>query len=750
MRPLACLLALAAPLAAQDAWTARLTAHRARQRPEAEFCLLVRPDGDAWRGDWSLDERLALLVHAADVQVATFEKGEAEALAQRQGWGPQPRWVLLSPQGEVVASGTRAPEAQVLKEAFDRLGWVSRPARRERFLAEHPDQGDARLEAMEEAVEMAVAPLVKRFSRSEDGPAKPLTQGELEVEQRLWRKATETLAGLRKVEGWVDHPRLAEAIVRVGWGRAEEGEGELLQAPLREVRLEVERVLSRRPGQSPLWGAWGHLALFDPQSSAGALLSALSPLPGGPPLPVGAADPLRTYFWLKEDWAGAEQLSRQVLQTVWPKAQGWTRMELRQRQDSLAAWVPLGAMGLANQGRVQEALDLVEQARQVVGPAWTRLLRGTRIAVGLSLRDESRREAFRAIYRQPALPDPPVAPDPPALRAVLLGVPGWKGAWDRLRRHEAFDAFGGAELQWVDLPAKEQTALRRAREWNDAPRWVLLRGEDVVATGTGLPRAEALADAARAEGRPRLEVLRDFVAAHPDHDEARDQLQAALANRMPHPRLEVQLLAQAARTLKPFRVENLEQADGGQGWKPLPELWQGPARRALPALEARLRRWPESLELWQAWLDWAAVADTAPDPAALLASLPIWKTRARGGPGPLPSDIVLKVLLDLRDAQRWEALAGWCRAVWEGGLHAQLKAAFGAPQDAPGEGGRGQEVVRLGQVVVAAFDLALDRLGRTGELARLRAEVADLRGVAFKLEVRGRMPSPRPPKAPGS
>ena len=162
----------------------------------------------------------------------------------------------------------------------------------------------------------------------------------------------------------------------------------------------------------------------------------------------------------------------------------------------------------------------------------------------------------------------------------------------------------------------------------------MLEGERVLDSGTDLLPPLALADRIRAHRKPRMEALEAFLLAHPDHQEAQEARQALLRRRMPNPRLELKLMEEAQRTQRPFRG-----GPSGAPWAPLKALWEAPALRVLPQVEAHLRHWPESAKAWEAWLDWASVHPRRPSPVALLQSLAVWKSRFQWSPGPLPMTV---------------------------------------------------------------------------------------------------------------
>jgi hypothetical protein len=199
-----------------------------------------------------------------------------------------------------------------------------------------------------------------------------------------------------------------------------------------------------------------------------------------------------------------------------------------------------------------------------------------------------------------------------------------------------------------------------------APRWALLRGETLLASGTQCPAAEDLASLLSREAPSRLQFLDRFLEQHPAHQQAHAARLKLLMTRMPEPRLEPRLAADARATCLPSVVMmGAEYLDFGPDapWKPDEALWQWSAQQVLPQVEAQLRSWPSHAGLWRSWLAWARFHPAHPSPVALADTLPLWGDRD-AWVGPLPMEVHLAVAAELRRTRAYPQLAAWMEAAW--------------------------------------------------------------------------------------
>jgi hypothetical protein len=259
-------------------------------------------------------------------------------------------------------------------------------------------------------------------------------------------------------------------------------------------------------------------------------------------------------------------------------------------------------------------------------------------------------------------------------------------------------------------------------------RWAALRGDEVLASGKELPSALALAEQLRGLQPPRLEALGAFVNQHPDQEEARRARLSLLRGRMPHPRLEMQLLEEAKALRSAFGA--------GEDWTPTPELWAAPAKRLVPELELQLRRWPSEGATWEAWVEWSNLLQAPPNPSDLLKRLPIFRMREWMGvdAGPLPLDVASRVARKLKALGRWKDLEAWCRTFWDGGIRAELPDLL-TPGSARFRQGLGEGALqRLGPGLLQPWAEALEHAGAKAKVQMLRQDLDEVQpGLAKRL-----------------
>ncbi|HTL99289.1 MAG TPA: hypothetical protein VL181_10845 [Holophagaceae bacterium] len=749
---------LASALAGQgafqgDAAETRIASVKADQDPAVPAFGWLRPKDHHFPGAWELNPDYSRVVVARELIGADFEEGEQQAWAARLGWGPGPHWLLLSPSGEPLLSGTDPPDPAKVLDAMRGTGWRPRFELRDQFLREHPDNGDARDEALYEAARFASHRAVVEHRLSSPDPRKDpgLNPEDIdkrptppEQDQAQWGPAASALSGLMSVEGWAARQDLLVDLVALRVGGVKNST--LMREPLRRLRLGIEDALRQHPENPDLWIDWQYLWDIAPDSDPRALLQGLDAMPREPWPPLASSVALVPSFVGRRDWIGLETVASQAY------AQGMSPSVRRyQGKDFPVAlilnWGFPRLLALEKQGRGSEARGFVKELRTAAGSSWPEYA-STGLAPSLEFylgKDDPLVQSLQAAKEEKAPPDPPKPPFPPQLHLTLLGHPSWDRDWGRYAALSAFDDWEpGEELGWLPLKPEEEKALRARRGWGPGPRWALLQGDEVLASGTDLPKPSFLADRLRAEGIPYLEQLDAFIRAHPDHLEARAARMGALRSRMPNERLEATLLEDARATLEPFHPGAGAVMPMVDDWKPRKELWEPAARRALPELEARLRRWPERKESWEAWLDWAEVSADPPSPARLMESLAIWKARRAGGAGPLPDGVLEVVSKHLMTEERWKDLADWCRAFWEGGVREELaRLALPFPGDGREDRDRRERQADLyTRALLAPYRMALERLGRAGQL---KAFLQDLRDTDPSL-VRALTVSSTPPR----
>lgn len=727
------------PYQTLDPWSQVLEQVRSSQAPHVSTFWLCYPK--AMDGLWMADLDLVRLRMGGELGIWGFPPGAEEALKEQKAWGPEPRWVLVGPRGEVLSSGLRIPSKVELRTAMESTGWRSRWDLRAEFLRKNPDHGDAWADEVREQARavgrgfLQEAQIRSRLSgeKIKLPESDTLTFSEKE-DARVWGAVDRALEGLMRVEGWSEWPKLGISTWALRLGGAK-GSG-LLRARLENLRREVRKVLPNSPSSESLWMAWETAAAIAGSGEAEALLASLEPLPRQPWPPRACADTLLAVFKARDDWGSLEKVSGDALSRA--KASGVAAfLPSETKAEVLEAWVPLQVLALLKQGKRQEAMGIMREARHAAGQAWPELSNAIRSqnpveeSVPSSLPPsggdpKQQRVEWEALLQLPKLRESPPPVPPAPLRVVLLGHPVWEKDWQRLRSAPALDDWEpGQELGWEGLELKEERDLRGREGWSEDSRWVLLRGDQVLDFGTDGLTPDALADRLRAFGEPYLVQLERFLKRHPDHREARLARQQALRARMPNLRLEARLLADARTTLASF-----EPGDPTSDWKPLEALWAPAARRVVPDLEAKLGLWPEDVQLWEAWCDWSSVQPRPPSPSTLLGSLSVWKTRLRGGAGPLPDEVGVAVARRLSSQGRWEALAEWGLTFWKDGLHEAFVQAKGHPVDPENRPLGSSDLDRMQKELIHP---AREALRRTGRLEALRVWDQDFAALNVSL-----------------
>ncbi len=715
-----------------------LSRQRFRSDRQGAYQFITR--GQEYEGVWSKELALTRLRASGELSFLQLDEAQSKALWSRQRWlAGESHWAILGPVSEIVASGTSQPTAESLLQTLRDAGWKPQSERREAFLREHPDSGDAWLDLFTESLKVAMV------SGNEE-PAPSEKEGETkapdpEKDQARFGDVDMALRGLLEVDGWENHFEF-----RVGLDEGAKGfqQSSLVQPMTTKMRRGVEDALKARPGDERLWSAWTELA--GPSDSPEALLASLEPAPRQPWPPLEAAEPLALAYRRSQDWVGlariAEAAMTQALHPVVIQARGddSDRSLIGHRAMVVSAWGLYRVEALLHLGRRQDAFNALEECRTLSGRVWRRVqLAFSKInllsGAHAKMYRESDQRALMDLVKQPALKDapPPAAPLP--MRLAIQGKPEWKDAFMKLQRDPAFDAWKpGRDIVWDQLNEAEARLFKDRGEGGTA-RWVLLRGSELLSSGGELPALGTLADLLRAQGGlPYLAELDAFIKAHPDHEEAREQRITEVNTRSQTPGLERRLLADF------MRVPSI--VNFPKDWKPDRELWAEAAGKKLPQLEADVRRWPTADGSLLAWVSWATLHPAHPRPGALLRSLAIWKNMEQSRDtllraGPLPMEATMGVSAFLQAEKDWEGLADWCRALldlgWRESLPGYFKPVPGM-KDAPP---RFQSFMLdyPFRVVLQPYAEALRNLGRTEELRQLALELELIQpGLASRLE----------------
>ncbi len=638
-----------------NAWDRFVAAHQAGPGQSAHFTFVSR--NEEFQGTWMSDDAIRRLGFSGEFKIEALDDDEARSLWARQGWGEDRHWALLGLKGELVANGSDLPQPSDLIRAMRDTGWQSRSESLGNFLREHSEQGEAWAQwVKDEAVAVSGEPAEANKVRPKKipvgkGEASPLDDSD----DPLFAALASALRGFSEVEDWprwkglgallkaLDDPRLARS--RALWDM------------FKSMREQVEKALRQRPSDPDLWNAWGRFATItqdDSVQSPPSLLSSLQPAPRQPWPPYQAASALGNFYRGSQDWSGLERVASEGLSRAFSPRLMTAEDPIAYRRSALGDWGALKVEALLHEQRNEEALNAISEIHGLAGGEWPEVSRQISL---VELPEKMNRNSFIEALAQPGSRDV----SPSGIRPVHLGLagdPSWRREFESLKKSAALKAWDpGRELIWTPLSALENHAVAN-QSWPAGPRWVLLRGGEVLDSGTELPGDADLADRLRKFDTPYLEEISAFIRNYPDHLEARGLRFALLRQRMPDLNLEAKLLEDAKALREPI--------SRSEGWTPAEFLWQPAAQRMLPELEADLRRWPHDPHAWEAWVTWAALHPSHPQPAMLLRSLSIWKRSEDAGP--LSFEILHAVGLRLRAEAAWGPLADWCAAFWEGGL----------------------------------------------------------------------------------
>jgi len=351
---------------------------------------------------------------------------------------------------------------------------------------------------------------------------------------------------------------------------------------------------------------------------------------------------------IKSDWRGLEVFLT-ALPTAIPGAActpyDWKDYVERQIYVHLLATVALGKQGLWKDAEIA-AHDLWFWS----GEAWPRMVAGLREAFAGDRLPPS--DTLRSLLQlQPGEPWP-VPPAEPPLRMIRSEAAG--AGWDRLMNDDGFAVWGPDELLWATA-TPEEAAFMVER----GARLALFRGPGQPLTSwAGLGKPGTIVSALEALDTPRLAWLDAFIERDPTHLDARRKRYLTLLERRPIPRLEANLALDAAATLLPAPATL-----GGS--PPTPALWSEPLVRAMPDLEAALKRWPSTPWLWRTWVSWAPLHPAHPSPQAFVLSIPVPEPRSRWLCA-LPVEIHAAVKAELIAGRRQDEIRDWFKEAWSG------------------------------------------------------------------------------------
>jgi hypothetical protein len=646
------IVAAAAALPGQEPWNTWLSRLKERSGPGSPWLLVLRPH-DAQGAWWQRDEVIRRLMATREFRVETLTDAQGRDLSQQKGWKTEPRWLLFAPEGLKQSEGQGRMNGDRLLTELRELGFTPRWERREAFLKDHPDQGPARIEALEESIVLGqlrlqaqpggAAALVARVrAQPQDSPAAALLDA-------VFKETAEALLALARVPLWWEQDTSAvRRVLRITGGPLPPA----LAEAVGRVRQQALEELQRDPGDENLWNLWSTLAAMTGGETRSVLEAAVR-APGQPWPPNLLVNTLAESYASKSDWSGLLEAMNALKRTgtrdpvdreTWDEARYAMALVEIQR-----------ARALARLGRWEESAAAVGAARVHSGQRWRGFLtfftrRGIPEAYG------ERKTIFQAFLEDEPLPDPPMPPAPPRLRLLRLGAAHWAGTWDALAKSEPLSPWSPAELVLDTAPSELERNLRARYGWT-GPVWALLAGDELLASGEEMPAAGDFAQRLAGLAPSRLQRLDRFLELHPSHKVARRLRLELLRSRMPNRHLEAQL-AEDARQLR-ARIK------AGDGWTPESALWQWTAQQVLPALETDLEHWPDQPGLWRDWVAWSRLHPRQPSALLLARRLPLYGMEAAWS-SRLPAEVHRAVAEELRAPGHFEQMRQWFQSAWDG------------------------------------------------------------------------------------
>lgn len=673
VRP-AALLLVPTLLCADEPGAYRFWLARKDRRP----WTLALPKGEPAAKALARDAALELLLAERDLEIEEVEGPVASALREARGWGAEPHWLLVSADGRQTREGKGVPTGAALARALEEEGWICTWLKRDAFLREHPDHG----EALEARLMASLRMVGTRFRRlAQAGKTEPGRLGGASgrggrfkgedrepVADGVWMEAAESLDRLMALpDGWRfrDKPMLWLSLLM-----RDAAASPRMRASLQRMQTQLLEQWTRQPHGLRDPRPQGDP---DPEAFQGvdtlwaqtAILLGNGRLPAWPTLdPVpGLSWPDRrtvTEAWVLLRLPGDHEGILALLGSVpdAPLEAPASREAWLAHTELLTLLRVLRAEALGRLGRWGEAATDLQEARRLAGPRWKEL--------NLPFADPAWKEQpeglpfpppppwVRTLLDRTPEPELPMPAPPPPIRLMHTGAP--PAAWEALKGAADLAPWGPAELRWEGAREADLPRLPGGQGF----RWAALRGEaTTLASGVEVPDRARLALMLSGAGPTRLQRLDAFIRRHPEHLDARRARVALLVPRLPHPVLEARVREDAERDRMPLPFR-----PGDPAVTDLP-AWQVAASRVLPELEAGLRRWPSDDRLWRAWVSWAPFSPRSLSIHAFARSLPAWGPVEDWVAG-LPRCVHEAVREDLRRSRRFEAMRAWFREAWEG------------------------------------------------------------------------------------
>lgn len=652
---------LSAPSA--DPWSGYLAAHRRQHR----YALLLRKG--EFQGPWMASEALLRARVNDELAISVLEPETAAILWQAKDWH-EAKWVLLGPDGSMLQTGTLLPIPDEVLDTMSHSGWVPLKEKRAAFLRKHPDQLEARLDALREAADLALRRAAQAKARATLGFKVTLDLAAADSEKRkdgdvVWAEAADALDDLGKQDGWPLASGLGTTLERLRFSGAAASPAIRDRAP--RLLTDIEAEIRRHPFREDLWKAWSYMAALAPGSHGVGLLESLDPVPGEPWPPPPASQALVAHFREMHDWAGLLQQAEAQWNAPWP-GRVWTKaVWLKARLDRVQSWGLAKLWALEELKREDERAAWIGELRRVSGSGWS--------SVQPLLSEPDAKGVRQRLFEKSMLPDPPMPQAPEPLKVSV------SRDLSEVRSRAELAIYGPSELQW---------------EVGNKDGWALQQGDKRLAAGLW---SGELVKAIEREGIPALAKLEGFLTAHRDHADARQVLAEQLRAQMPDRVLEPMLL-RVVRAGVAFHP--------GNGWRLNEDDWGTAARQVVPNLEAELEKRPSDPDLWRAWVDWASVHPAHPSARGLLETIPVFGPREAWAWG-LPDSLHAMVVAELQQRKAWRDLRAWTQPMFDWMMEQEAETLA--------------ELSRFQTLVAKPLIQALRALGQTGEAATADQQV---------------------------
>jgi len=684
MRFLFIVLALTCTLLAASPWGDFVQRRRNLDPRAGKWSVCVRqgelPPLEAYK-----DPAFQKLLTAGDCNLEPLAAAAAQDLWAQKGWGRGAHWLLLSPAGEETACGGGRPKGAEILDAIHGAGAKPRWEAREQFLQEHPDQGEACLEAVSQAFQVLRVRLLVldqegkvRIPAWHPEPAArpgftsqrislgPGNKGEDQADE-LYGGVADAFEKLIGLPGW--EPRAGAVAAYLG--SYDVGQSTRMRRLCIRAANSLEQALREDPYDQDLVNFWME-AMDAAGLPLGNLAGLCTPVPGDPWPEPNVLSRLLEPSYRRKDWNGALKLLSDLTPQSLPEpmtALGWEshcRLQCALQAHRAIALAGLGSWDLAG--------SALGEARHWGGSAGVREILLTRGSLFTGPGGDP--NAWRLLVTQALGRDggPPAMPAlAPPLRLVVGGMPKWLVAWSALRASPELAPWSPAELHWEVADREAHEKARARHGWAPGPRWAIYRGEELRASGGQCPEARALAGLLEAEGQTQLQRLQGLLASQPDHLAARRERFDLLMKRMPSRALEPMLAQDAGKALEVLEF------NPQSSWKPDPGIWADAAQQALPALEQAIRVWPNRTYLWRAWLSWSRFHPAQPSVLSLAQSTAFWSPKGEWRSW-LPYDVQRAVAAELKRQGNFTAMRDWFRAVWDSLDHRPLGSLYRGEQ----------------------------------------------------------------------